>query len=147
MTMTHEATNTPAVSPDASTSGSGGSWSDREVARNRTIAEVIAHHEVVIAYLLPVINAAGRVPELGSPEWCEADEDARHAAVFVFAKRYLDHIGIRAWANVQKAREADEERLTARREASHAVSGALDWTAQSRRPSYAELTRRRSVVQ
>jgi len=37
--------------------------------------------------------------------------------------------------------------LTAQREASYAVSAALDWTAISRNPSHAELVRRRSVVQ
>ncbi len=37
--------------------------------------------------------------------------------------------------------------LQAQREASYAVSAALDWTAVSRRPSHSQLQRRRSVVQ
>jgi hypothetical protein len=144
--MAPETENAPAVGTGASTSGSEGDWSNREEARQATVAEVIAHHERVSAYLLPVINAAGRVPELGSPEWCQASESARHAVVFVYAKRYLDHVGIRAWGNVDKARIAEEERLTAQREASHAVSAAFDWTKQAGRPSFAVMRRRRSVI-
>lgn len=144
--MAPETENAPAVGTGASTSGSEGDWSNREEARQATVAKVIAHHERVSAYLLPVINAAGRVPEMGSPEWCQASESARHAAVFVYAKRYLDHVGIRAWANVDKARVAEEDRFTRQRMASYAVSEGLNWSAQSRRPSYAELVRRRSVV-
>jgi len=141
-----ETENTLVGDPTAATVGDEG-WSNREEARQATVAEVIAHHEVVSAYLLPVITAAGRVPELGSSEWHKASEPAKHAAVFVYAKRYLDHVGIRAWASVDKARTADEERLTAQRMASYAVCEAVDWTKQARRPSYAELTRHRSVVQ
>jgi len=145
VTLPPETENTLAGDPTGATVGDEG-WSNREEARQATVAEVIAHHEMVSAYLQPVITAAGRVPELGSPEWCRASESARNAAVFVYAKRHLDHIGIRAWASVDKARVADVERLTAQRMASYAVSEAENWISASKRPSYAELTRRRAVV-
>ncbi len=59
-----------------------------------------------------------------------------------------------AWREYQRAESAaylvaeqiEREELKAQREASHAVSGALDWTAQAGRPSYAELQRRRGEV-
>jgi hypothetical protein len=44
------------------------------------------------------------------------------------------------------AEQAERDRLLALREASYAVSAALDWSAQSRQPSHAELVQRRSVV-
>ncbi len=44
------------------------------------------------------------------------------------------------------AEQIERDRLLAQREASYAVSAALDWSAQSRQPSHAELVRRRSVV-
>ncbi len=44
------------------------------------------------------------------------------------------------------AEQIERDRLLAQREASLAVSAALDWTRQSRRPSHAELVRRRGVI-
>lgn len=46
-----------------------------------------------------------------------------------------------AHALVRQTEMVDAARV--QREASHAVSGALDWTSQSRRLSHAELQRRR----
>ncbi len=59
-----------------------------------------------------------------------------------------------AWRHFQRAESAAyliaeghrRDALEVQREASYAVSAALDWTAVSRRPSHAELQRRRSVV-
>lgn len=48
------------------------------------------------------------------------------------------------WTLERRTEEA--ARLTAEREASHAVSAALDWTVASRSPSHAELVRRRAEV-
>jgi len=42
--------------------------------------------------------------------------------------------------------ERERADLLAQRQASLAISAAIDWTAVSRRPSHAELQRRRSVV-
>lgn len=59
-----------------------------------------------------------------------------------------------AWRHFQRAESAAyliaeghrRDALQAQREASYAVSAAIDWTAASRRPSHAELQRRQSVV-
>lgn len=50
---------------------------------------------------------------------------------------------IRQGAHALARQTAAMEDARALREASHAVSGALDWSAQAGRPSHAELTRRR----
>ncbi len=50
------------------------------------------------------------------------------------------------WVCWDRARQDEEARLMALREASHATSAAVDWSAASRRPSHAELVRRRAVV-
>ncbi len=50
------------------------------------------------------------------------------------------------WVCWDRARLDEEARLTALREASYAISAAVDWSAASRRPSHAELERRRAVV-
>lgn len=68
---------------------------------------------------------------------------ATREAVEAFALREFDRAESAAFLI---AEQAERERLLALREASLAVSDALDWTEQSRRPSYAELVRRRSVV-
>ncbi len=44
------------------------------------------------------------------------------------------------------AEQIERDELKAQREASYAVSAALDWGQQSGRPSFATLQRRRSVV-
>ena len=68
---------------------------------------------------------------------------ATRQAVEAFAMRHFDRAESAAWCIAEEHRRAE---LLAQREASYAVSAALDWTEQSRRPSYAELTRRRAVV-
>jgi len=50
------------------------------------------------------------------------------------------------WVCWDRARQDEKARLTALREASHAISAAVDWSAASQRPSHAELERRRAVV-
>ena len=62
----------------------------------------------------------------GSPEWYEAPATVQLASVA-------------AWAGGQYLPE------TPIREASKAISGALDWRAEASKPSYAELQRRRAV--
>ncbi len=68
---------------------------------------------------------------------------ATREAVEAFALRHFDRAESAAYLI---AEQIERDRLKAQREASYAVSAALDWTEQSRRPSHAELTRRRSVV-
>jgi len=59
-----------------------------------------------------------------------------------------------AWRHYQRAESAAyliaeghrRDALQAQREASYAVSAAIDWAAVGRRPSHDELVRRRSVV-
>ena len=59
-----------------------------------------------------------------------------------------------AWRHFQRAESAayliaeqiERDQRIAERMASLEISTALDWSEQSRRPTYAELTRRRSVV-
>jgi len=86
------------------------------------------------------------VPTLGTPEWADASPVARVLSVLVHLLAVHDRCARAEWAWTDRARLDEEARLIAQREASHAISGALDWTAQSRRPSYAELRRRRAVV-
>jgi len=84
------------------------------------------------------------------PDW-----DARRAAAQAWV-RQADRPELEVWALRQHDR-ADcgwlavlvanrDETMVAQRQASWAISGALDWTAQSKRPSFAELRRRRAVV-
>ncbi len=68
---------------------------------------------------------------------------ASREAVEVFALRHFDRAESAAFCIAEEHRR---DRLLAQREASLAVSAAVDWTAASKRPSYAELTRRRAVV-
>ncbi len=68
---------------------------------------------------------------------------ATREAVEAFALRHFDRAESAAFLI---AEQIERDRLKAQREASLAVSAAIDWSAQSRRPSYAELVRRRSVV-
>ncbi len=68
---------------------------------------------------------------------------ATREAVEAFALRHFDRAESAAFCIAEEHRR---DRLLAQREASLAVSAAVDWTAASKRPSYAELTRRRAVV-
>ena len=64
-------------------------------------------------------------------------------AVEAFAMRHFDRAESAAFLI---AEQIERDQRIAERMASIEISQALDWTKQARRPSYAELTRRRSVV-
>lgn len=68
---------------------------------------------------------------------------ATREAVEAFAWRHYQRAESAAWCIAEQHRRAD---LLAQRQASLAISAAIDWTAVSRRPSHAELQRRRSVL-
>jgi len=68
---------------------------------------------------------------------------ASRGAVEAFALRHFDRAESAEFCIGEEHRRAD---CAAQRAASLAVSAALDWTAQSSRPSHAELVRRRSEV-
>jgi len=103
---------------------------------------------IVDALALTVGPWAARedVPEFGTAEWSGASPLARLLATLVYLVDVHDRCARAEWAWTDRARLDEEARLTAQREASHAISAALDWTAASRRPSHAELERRRAVV-
>jgi len=102
-------------------------------------------------YLDPLIaqaREAGPLPELGTPEWAVADATTQSAAAFVAVLCYLNAAAMASLVGARDrrvAREDHREFLIAQREASHAISAAVDWSAASRRPSHAELERRRAV--
>lgn len=73
----------------------------------------------------------GPFPAVQSPEWLDACWVVQAATLCVLGEAWLCSNPERALA----------ERF---REMSHDLSGALDWTAVSRRPSFAELRRRRA---
>lgn len=107
---------------------------------------VVCHHQAVRAYLDPIVErarAAGPLPELGSPEWMDAPETVRVATCFAALLSYVD---ASTFASLVLARDRRDAPGDALRQASHAVCEAVDWTAQSRRPSHAELVSRRAVV-
>jgi len=68
---------------------------------------------------------------------------ATREAVEAFALRHFDRAESAEFCIGEEHRRAD---CAAQREASYAVCEAEDWTAASRRPSHAELQRRRSVI-
>jgi len=68
---------------------------------------------------------------------------ATREAVEAFALRHFDRAESAAWCIAEEHRRAD---CAAQRQASWAIADALDWSAQSRQPSHAELVQRRSVV-
>jgi len=68
---------------------------------------------------------------------------ATREAVEAFALRHFDRAESAAYLI---AEQIERDRLLAQREASYAVCQAEDWAAVSRRPSHAQLVRRRSVV-
>ncbi len=118
-------------------------------ATEQAIGALIARDGSISDYLSPRIakcEARGSIPQLGTAEWEQlADGDPRKVgAVFVAAAEWATITSLRRWVVLDAPRQAEVERLTRQREASYAVCEALDW--KSRRPSYAELQRRRSVV-
>jgi len=86
------------------------------------------------------------VPTFGTPTWADASPVARLLATLVHLLAVHDRCARAEWVWTDRARQDEEARLTALREASYAISAAVDWSAASRRPSYAELERRRAVV-
>lgn len=68
---------------------------------------------------------------------------ATREAVEAFALREFDRADSAAFLI---AEQIERDRLKAQREASLAVSAAIDWSAQSRRPSWSELVQRRAVI-
>jgi len=88
------------------------------------------------------------LPELS--EWAERRNSvvawlphATREAVEAFALHHFDRAESAAYLI---AEQIERDRLLAERQASYAVCEAEDWPAASRRPSHAELVRRRSVV-
>ncbi len=68
---------------------------------------------------------------------------ATREAVEAFAWRHYQRAEGAAWCIAEEHRR---DRLLAQREASLAISAAVDWTRQSTVPSFAELQRRRGEV-
>ena len=66
---------------------------------------------------------------------------ATREAVEAFAWRHYQRAESVAWCIAEEHRR---DRLLAQRAASHAIAGALDWSADH--PTFAELERRRGVV-
>jgi hypothetical protein len=125
--------------------------STSESTAEHAIGALIARDDSIADYLGPKIaqcEARGPIPQLGTAAWEHlADRDPRKVgAVFVAAREWTVITSLRRWTVLDAPRQAEVERLTAQREASYAVSAALDWSAQSRHPSHAELVRLRSVV-
>ncbi len=125
--------------------------SSSESTAEQAIGALIARDGAIAVYLGPKIilcEARGSIPQLGTAEWEHLDDgDPRKVgAVFVAAREWATITSLRRWTVLDAPRQAEVERLTLQREASHAVSAALDWSDQSRRPSYAELQRRRGEV-
>jgi len=107
---------------------------------------VVCHHQVVRAYLDPIVErarSAGPLPELGSAEWTAASDPVKLASAFAALLAYMDAA---TFASLVLARDRRDAPGNALRQASHAISAAVDWTAVSRNPSNAELVRRRAVV-
>ena len=108
---------------------------------------IFARHH--LGPLVTKARADGPIPELGTPAWVASEAPTRSAAAFVAVLCYLDAAAMASLVGARDRRVAHEDHrefLTAQREASHAISEVVDWTAQSRRPSHAELVRRRGVV-
>jgi len=106
----------------------------------------VFRQQAVRAYLGPIVERAreaGPLPGLGSPEWTDAPDTVRVATCFAALLAYTDAA---TFASLVHARDRRDAPGNALRQASHAISGAVDWTAASRRPSHAELVRRRAVV-
>jgi hypothetical protein len=115
-----DAKNTPAVCPDVDASGSEGDRNAQQEVPTDTIDDYVARANAVAAWL----------------------PSAPHGELMAFAWRHFQRAESAAWCIADGHRR---DALTSQREASYAVSGAVDWTAQSRRPSFATLQRRRGV--
>jgi hypothetical protein len=119
---------------------------DTESTPAASTVEGVRRHEAARAYLNPTVERArdaGPLPELGSSQWVEAPDSVRLATCFAALLSYVDAA---TFASLVLARDQRDAPGDALRQASHAISAAVDWTAASRRPSHAELVRRRAVV-
>lgn len=90
-------------------------------------------YRLVQPVLTSVRARHGHVPGAGSTAWWAAPDDAKLAGLLILAEAYLvlDDALERTVAERLKAATAD-------------IAAAHDWTAASRRPSHAELVRRRT---
>jgi len=88
-------------------------------------------HRLVDQFVRAVEDRHGPIPSLSAAGWWTAPPIARLATVLVLGEAWIVHDPDRAAA----------ERL---RQLSWDLSAAYDWTAASRRPSHAELERRRA---
>jgi len=147
-------TTTPPVLP-ALGDNQGGERQDEFLPARTPIADainaLIARDGSISDYLSPKIaqgEARGPIPQLGTAEWEHLDngDPRKIGAVFVAASEWTTITSLRTWKVLDEPRQAEAERLSRQREASHAIAGALDWAAASRRPSHAALVRRRSEV-
>ncbi len=125
--------------------------STSESTAERAIGALIARDGVIADYLGPKIaqcESRGPIPQLGTAEWEHLDDgDPRKVgAVFVAAREWTVITSLRRWTVLDAPRQAEAERLTIQRQASHAIADAIDWGKQAARPSHAELVRRRSVI-
>lgn len=80
-----------------------------------------------------VLRGHRRIPGVGTPSWWAADDAAKVAGLLVL---------VEAWV-VRDPEQAVRQRL---REMSYDLSAALDWSAESRRPSPGTLAARRAEV-
>lgn len=94
-------------------------------------------HAEVYRLVHPVVTAVrahhGRVPAVGSAAWWGAPDDARVAGLLVLTEHHL----------VSDPNRLARERLKA---TALDLSAAHDWRGAARRPSHAELTRRRGAA-
>jgi len=148
-------TTTPPV-PPALGVNQGGERQDEFLPARTPIADaisaLIARDGSISDYLSPKIaqgEARGPIPQLGTAEWEHLDngDPRKIGAVFVAASEWTTITSLRRWKVLDEPRQAEAERRTRQRMASYAICAAVDWTQQSQQPSFAELTRRRSVVQ
>jgi hypothetical protein len=96
-------------------------------------ADEIDVHAAVYAVADPIVRAArshGPLPALGTEQWEQAPVLARVAALLVLAEGHVVHDPERAVRQRLRAMSGD-------------LSAGHDWRAASRRPSQAELARRR----
>jgi len=92
-------------------------------------------HAEVGRLLAPILRAArrehGRIVGVAEPEWWHASDTVKRGGVVTLALAWLLHDPERMVREQIKAMAAD-------------VSAAHGWAAASRRPSHAELQRRRA---
>lgn len=133
--------------PDSPRQRSGGRASNATPDVN---TETSAHHEPESTVDSTAAPLAVTQTVSGWPDW-DARRDAARAWVEQAGRPELEDWALRqhdradcGWLAVLVRHEG--EALIATREASYAVSAAISWSEASRRPSHAELERRRAVV-